>query len=62
MTIDFIKTIISGMKIWTKEAVDERIGNENNALDLLSEMDIVDPVTDMDGAILIDLDGSILSL
>lgn len=62
MNFDFTETIINGLKIWTKKAVDERIGNENNALDLLSEMDIVDPVTDMDGAILTDLDGSILSL
>ena len=35
---------------------------EDDAIDLLAEMEVIDPVTDSDGAILTDENGNILSL
>lgn len=35
---------------------------EDDAVELLAEMEIIDPVTDADGAILTDENGNILSL
>lgn len=67
MNFDFTKTIINGIKFWTKQLVQNEISKidafgDADPLASLLEADLIDPAVDENNAIYTDENGNIYSL